>query len=52
MQVGGTSSWGSMKVPPGRQVWTAQYDVEAYFYRLGIDVSIGAYFCLMEVPER
>ena len=51
MRIGGTASWSAIKVPAGEQLWTAQYDVEAYFYRLGIEADIGRYFSLMQVPE-
>ena len=50
MQVGGTGSWATLKIPAGEELYTAQYDVEAYFYRLGIPAEIGRYFCLKEVP--
>ena len=51
MRIGGTASWSAIKVPAGEQLWTAQYDVEAYFYRLGIEADIGRYFSLMQAAE-
>ena len=50
MQVGGTGSWSTLRIPEGSELYTAQYDVEAYFYRLGIPPEIGRYFALKEVP--
>ena len=50
MQVGGTSCWSTLRIPEDKELWTAQHDVEAYFYRLGIPPEIGRFFALKEVP--
>ena len=50
MQVGGTGSWSHLRIPQDSELFMAQYDVEAYFYRLGIGPELGRYFSLQEVP--
>ena len=51
MPIGGSATWATLRVPEGCSLHIGQYDVEAYFYRLGIPVEIGAYLCLDPVPS-
>ena len=52
MVMGGSSAWSNVQIPTDATLFTAQYDVEAYFYRIGIPSGLGRLFCLPEVPRE
>ncbi len=49
MPMGGSSAWSSISVPDSSDLYNAQYDVEAYFYRCGLPSDWWPYFCLPRV---
>ena len=51
MPIGGSATLATLQVPAGHSLHIGQYDVDAYFYRLGIPVDIGAYFVFDPIPS-
>lgn len=42
--LGSMECWGRLEVDQGEELFVAQEDVKDFFYRLGIDKSLGEYF--------
>ena len=49
MPIGGGSAWASIRIPTKADLHVGQYYVQSYFYRCGIDSSLGYYFGLPAV---
>lgn len=47
--LGSVDCYGRLEVEPGSTVFMAQEDVKDYFYRLGIEPSLGDYFALPKI---
>ena len=52
IQMGSGSSWGRAQLPTHKNLHVGLSDVVSFFFRLGVDESIGAYFSLPRVPTE
>ena len=51
MEIGNGASLSRVRYPADKHLYVAQFDVQAYFYRCGIEDALGEFFVLPEVPE-
>ena len=46
MPIGDAGAWSAVSVAADQDLYCAQYDVQAFFYRCGIERRLTEYFCL------
>ncbi|CAE8582249.1 unnamed protein product [Polarella glacialis] len=47
--MGSGSSWASLEVAEGEQLWIAQSDIKDYFYSLALPAALAQFFCLPSI---
>ncbi|CAE8681315.1 unnamed protein product [Polarella glacialis] len=49
LAMGSGSSWSSLEVAEGDQLWIAQSDIKDYFYSLALPAELAKFFCLPSI---